>query len=53
MLCSIEFLYIFASLSQFGVLAHLARVRHWQCRGDRFESDMLHHLKVSDSKGFR
>ncbi len=26
-----------------GVLAHLARARHWQCRGERFESAMLHH----------
>ena len=25
-----------------GALAHLARARHWQCRGDRFESDTLH-----------
>ena len=25
-----------------GGLAHLARARHWQCRGDRFESDTLH-----------
>ena len=26
----------------YGVLAHLARARHWQCRGERFESAMLH-----------
>ena len=28
--------------SQQGVLAHLARARHWQCRGERFESAILH-----------
>ena len=28
--------------NQHGGLAHLARARHWQCRGDRFESDNLH-----------
>ena len=27
---------------QNGVLAHLARARHWQCRGERFESAILH-----------
>ena len=26
----------------YGVLAHLARARHWQCRGERFESAILH-----------
>ena len=25
-----------------GVLAHRARARHWQCRGERFESAILH-----------
>ena len=25
-----------------GALAHLARARHWQCRGERFESAILH-----------
>ena len=25
-----------------GALAHLVRARHWQCRGERFESAMLH-----------
>ncbi len=25
-----------------GVLAHPARARHWQCRGERFESAILH-----------
>ena len=30
------------SKSSFGGLAHLARARHWQCRGDRFESGNLH-----------
>ena len=28
--------------SKTGVLAHLARARHWQCRGERFESAILH-----------
>ncbi len=27
----------------FGALAHLARALPWHGRGDRFESDMLHH----------
>ena len=31
---------------KFGGLAHPARARHWQCRGDRFESDNLHHEKA-------
>ena len=30
---------------QKGGLAHLARARHWQCRGDRFESGNLHKRK--------
>ena len=30
----------------FGALAHLARARHWQCRGDRFKSDMLHYGRM-------
>ncbi len=30
-----------------GVLAHLARARHWQCRGERFESAILHHPSES------
>ena len=30
-----------------GALAHLARARHWQCRGDRFESDTLHQEAVN------
>ena len=34
----------FASEIQ-GVLAHLARARHWQCRGERFESAVLHPIK--------
>ena len=29
-----------------GALAHLARARHWQCRGDRFKSDMLHYGRM-------
>jgi hypothetical protein len=32
---------------QFGGLAHLARARHWQCRGDRFESGNLHKKKTN------
>lgn len=28
-----------------GVLAHLARARHWQCRGERFESAILHQTR--------
>ena len=34
---------IFAKKFKQGALAHLARARHWQCRGDRFESGMLHY----------
>ncbi len=34
--------HIFASQNSNGVLAHLARARHWQCRGERFESAILH-----------
>ena len=33
------------SKSNHGGLAHLARARHWQCRGDRFESGNLHQAK--------
>ncbi len=33
----------FALQNHNGVLAHLARARHWQCRGERFESAVLHH----------
>ncbi len=29
-----------------GGLAHLARALRWQRRGDRFESDILHNLKI-------
>lgn len=32
----------------YGALAHLARARHWQCRGGEFESRMLHVI-LSDS----
>lgn len=42
MLCIIDFLCIFASLSLFGVLAHLARALDWQSKGGEFESRMLH-----------
>ena len=34
-----------------GVLAHLARARHWQCRGERFESAVLH--EKANRKNFR
>ena len=46
-----EITLIFASQKQ-GVLAHLARARHWQCRGERFESAILHNImkKNSDQK---
>ncbi len=37
-----EKIHNFASLTMNGVLAHLARARHWQCRGERFESAILH-----------
>ena len=33
-----------------GVLAHLARARHWQCRGERFESAILHKYKREASR---
>ena len=33
--------------SKNGVLAHLARARHWQCRGERFESAILHFVKAN------
>lgn len=36
-------------LNTIGVLAHLARARHWQCRGERFESAILHPRAGSDS----
>ena len=40
---------------QKGGLAHLARARHWQCRGDRFESGNLHKtpLNARQAKGLR
>ncbi len=31
-----------------GVLAHLARARHWQCRGERFESAVLHRRRLAE-----
>ena len=36
-----------------GALAHLARARHWQCRGDRFESGMLHDTAADRQFGQR
>ena len=36
------FLSLHRNKKKHGGLAHLARARHWQCRGDRFESDNLH-----------
>ena len=44
MLCSFDFLCIFAPLSFVGVLAHLARALDWQSKGGEFESRMLHFL---------
>ena len=35
----------FLKRKQEGALAHLARARHWQCRGDEFESHTLHLIK--------
>ena len=39
---------IFAAL---GGLAQLARALHWQCRGHRFDSDILHKFKPSVTSG--
>ena len=40
-----------------GALAHLARARHWQCRGDEFESHTLHKLsnyyKILEFRAFK
>lgn len=36
-----------------GGLAHLARARHWQCRGDRFESGNLHLIQIKGLSGNR
>lgn len=52
MLCNIDFLCIFAPLSLFGVLAHLARALDWQSKGGEFESRMLHSSNLSVSEGF-
>ena len=40
----LKFIYLCTAISKSktGGLAHLARARHWQCRGDRFESGNLH-----------
>lgn len=35
-----------------GVLAHLARARHWQCRGERFESAILHQQRIWSESEF-
>ena len=32
----------YANFGSLRALAHLARARHWQCRGGEFESRMLH-----------
>lgn len=40
--------YICALLKERGGLAQLARALPWHGRGDRFESDMLHHEYISD-----
>ena len=34
----------------YGVLAHLARALHWQCRGERFESAILHQTAAVTQK---
>ena len=52
MLCSIDFLCIFAPLSIAGALAHLARALDWQSKGGEFESRMLHITNPSASEGF-
>ena len=36
-----------------GVLAHLARARHWQCRGERFESAILHNFSTFQRLSFQ
>ena len=38
------FIFALQIQNQAGGLAHLARARHWQCRGDRFESGNLHNI---------
>ncbi len=48
-ICTINFRDIPQTLSN-GVLAHLARARHWQCRGERFESAMLHPTLIFTNK---
>lgn len=44
------------SLRRSGGLAHLARALAWQARGDRFESGILHKIKLplksDDFEGF-
>ena len=32
--------------SHYGGLAQLARALHWQCRGHRFDSDILHKAAI-------
>ncbi len=39
-------------LKNYGVLAHLARARHWQCRGERFESAILHQQRIQNNSEF-
>ncbi len=39
-------------LKIYGVLAHLARARHWQCRGERFESAILHRQRIQSLSEF-
>ena len=48
-----NFVYLCSRLNAPGVLAHLARARHWQCRGERFESAILHPKSVNSDTDFR
>ena len=38
--------YICYLCGKYGELAHLARALQWHCRGDRFESGILHFLYI-------
>ena len=43
------FLFCYLCFPNFGELAQLARALHWQCRGHRFESGILHFIQESFS----
>ena len=47
-ICFIEKMPNFATQISNGALAHLARARHWQCRGERFESAVLHQRRIEN-----